>query len=148
MLHVIAVYIHLLGACVWVGGHLVLSCSVLPRALRRRDPSIITTYEGLYERIGLPALLAQVLSGFYLAHSWAGAPLHWIAFDTPAGRHVGYKLILLLVTVALAVHARLFLIPRLDARTLPLLGVHIVAVTLVGLLFVWLGIGFRFGLMR
>ncbi|MBK7271345.1 MAG: hypothetical protein IPI07_18095 [Flavobacteriales bacterium] len=29
--------LHLLGAAVWVGGHLVLSLTVLPGALRDRD---------------------------------------------------------------------------------------------------------------
>ena len=45
----------LLAAAVWVGGHLVLSISVLPRALRTRDPGII---RGLGRRIGLQDPLA------------------------------------------------------------------------------------------
>jgi len=41
MTYRLLVALHLLGAAVWVGGHLVLSISVLPRALRARDPGII-----------------------------------------------------------------------------------------------------------
>ena len=51
------VVLHLLGATVWVGGHLVLSLVVLPRALRARDASVVAEFESGYERIGLPALL-------------------------------------------------------------------------------------------
>jgi putative copper export protein len=57
------VILHLLGATIWVGGHLVLSLVVLPRALRARDPSVIREFETGYQRIGLPALLLAVLPG-------------------------------------------------------------------------------------
>jgi hypothetical protein len=53
------------------------------------------------------------------------------------------KLILLAVTVLLAAHARLKLIPKLNKKTLPLLGLHIVAVTVTGILFVIAGLSFR-----
>ena len=33
--------LHILGACVWTGGHLVLAITVLPRALARRDAHIV-----------------------------------------------------------------------------------------------------------
>ncbi|MBI2492153.1 MAG: copper transporter, partial [Candidatus Rokubacteria bacterium] len=67
------VTLHLLGAAVWVGGHLVLSLSVLPRALRTRDPAIIRDFESAFERVGLPALLVQVLTGLWLALHWVPA---------------------------------------------------------------------------
>ncbi|MBF3201218.1 copper transporter, partial [Pseudomonas aeruginosa] len=43
------------------------------------------------------------------------------------------------------VHARLRLIPNLNAESLPKLGWHIAAITLVGLCFVAVGQSFRFG---
>ena len=56
-------FLHLLGASVWVGGHLVLLFSVLPGALRRRDVQPVRQFEQLYERVGIPALLVQIVSG-------------------------------------------------------------------------------------
>jgi len=44
------IILHLLGASVWVGGHLVLSLVVLPRALHARDASIVREFESGYER--------------------------------------------------------------------------------------------------
>ncbi|MCE2481371.1 MAG: hypothetical protein J4F33_00480 [Alphaproteobacteria bacterium] len=69
----------------------------------------------------------------------------WAAWSDPVARTIPLKLGCLAVTVALAVHARLFVIPTLDAARLPLLGLHIVAVTALALVFVWLGLAFRFG---
>lgn len=63
MTYRLLVALHLLGAAVWVGGHLVLSISVLPRALRARDPGIIREFESGFERLGIPALLVQVVTG-------------------------------------------------------------------------------------
>jgi putative copper export protein len=137
--------LHLLGAAIWTGGHLVLAVAVLPRALRARDPQPIREFEAAFEPLGLPALVVQVLTGLWLAYRYLPDPRSWLTFDNPLSAGVAAKLALLAATVALALHARLRLIPRLDARTLPLLGVHIVAVTLVGVLFVVVGAGFRTG---
>src|SRR5206468_3592572 len=78
------VVLHLLGATVWVGGHLVLSLVVLPRALAARDPSIVREFESGYERIGLPALLLQALTGVWLALHWVPDMATWLA---PASLH-------------------------------------------------------------
>jgi putative copper export protein len=137
--------LHLLGAAVWTGGHLVLAASVLPRALRERDPQRVRDFEAAFEPIGLPALVVQVLTGLWLAYRYLPDSRYWLSFSNPLSAGVAAKLVLLATTVALALHARLRLIPRLDARTLPLLGAHIVAVTAIGVLFVVVGAGFRTG---
>ncbi len=49
--------LHLLGAAIWTGGHLVLALGILPQALKTRDPKLLLAFERVYERIGLPALL-------------------------------------------------------------------------------------------
>jgi hypothetical protein len=41
----ILIALHLVGASVWIGGHLVLATTILPRALRNRDPAIILDFE-------------------------------------------------------------------------------------------------------
>lgn len=136
-------FLHLLGASVWVGGHLVLLFSVLPGALRRRDVQPVRQFEQLYERVGIPALLVQIVSGFWLASLWLP---HGQWFDSsPMAHLVQAKLVLLGATALLGVHARLALIPKLDAQRLPQLGLHIVLITLTAIAFVWVGSGFRFG---
>lgn len=136
-------FLHLLGASVWVGGHLVLLLGVLPKAMLARDPAPVLAFEKIYERIGVPALLLQVVSGLWLASLWL-TPAEWFG-DTPLARLVQAKLLLLVATLALGAHARLSLIPRLDAQRLAQLGMHIVMITLVAVGFVWAGSGFRFG---
>lgn len=136
--------IHVLGACIWAGGHLALAAGVLPRALRERRAARIIDFEAGFERIGLPALAAQVITGVWLAHLRLGPVTEWFA-ATPLAHVVQLKLALLAGTVALAVHARLRLIPRLTDATLPPLAWHIVAVTALAVLFVVAGVLFRVG---
>lgn len=135
---------HLFGAAVWVGGHLVLAISVLPRALRERRAAIVSDFEAGFERVGLPALAVQILSGLWLADHLLGSPGNWFD-DDPVARAVLLKLALLLATGALALHARLRVIPRLTDDTLPVLAAHILAVTIIGVLFVLVGASIRFG---
>lgn len=143
--HAALLLLHVLGATVWTGGHLVLCVSVLPVALRARDPEPVRRFEAAYERIGLPALLLQVGTGFGLAHALLPPPAALLV-ESPVTRLVWTKLALLAATVLLAAHARLSIIPRLDAARLPVLGVHIVAVTLIAVGFVVAGLGLRTGL--
>jgi putative copper export protein len=141
----IMLFLHILGATVWTGGHLVLSLTVLPRALRQRDPDVLRNFEAGYERIGLPALLIQVVTGLWLAHRIAPRLADWFSFTTVASTHVSLKLLLLLLTVMLAMHARLRLIPKLTERTIWVLAWHVIAVTVVAVLSVLVGVGIRTG---
>jgi putative copper export protein len=147
MTYRLLVVLHLLGAAVWVGGHLVLSLSVLPRALRARDPKIIREFESGFERLGIPALLVQIVTGPWLASHWAPHIAGWFFPSTPQERLVLVKLGLLAATVALAVHARLRVVPQLDAATLRFLAYHIVAVTLLGVALLVVGVAIRTGVV-
>jgi len=136
--------LHILGACVWTGGHLVLAITVLPKALARRDARILRAFEEPFERIGIPALVVQVLTGVWLASQFA--PLgRWLAFGSALEARIGMKLILLGLTVALALHARLRVIPRLDGSNLRLLAAHIVVVTVLAVALVVVGASFQTG---
>jgi putative copper export protein len=139
------VILHLLGATVWVGGHLVLAATVLPKALAARDPQVLLGFEGGFEKLGMPALAIQILTGFTLVHWWFPDLSAALAVHDPRLPWVGVKLALLLATVGLALNARLRLIPRLTAATLPLLGWHVRAVTVFAVLFLVAGAAIRTG---
>ncbi len=140
MIYAFLILLHVLAASVWVGGHLILSLSVLPQALKTKNVKAITQFESFFEKIGIPALLIQVVTGLMLIHSRLVFPLVW---HDRSNLLILMKLGLLLITVLLALHARLKLIPNLNKKTLPLLGLHIAAVTIVGILFVVAGLSFR-----
>jgi putative copper export protein len=137
--------LHILAATIWTGGHLVLAIAILPRVLRERSPARLLEFESAYERVGIPALVAQVASGLWLAHRMVPELSRWLAFDDPVATLVGVKLLLLATTVGFALDARLRLIPRLSQQNLGALAWHIVPVTLVSVLFVVVGVSFRTG---
>lgn len=133
---------HVLGACVWVGGHLVLAISVLPKALKEKDPEVIRIFEERFERIGIPALLIQLITGLRLAGIYIDVS-DWFSFDNVMTSHISIKLILLIITILLAVHARLFIIPQLNRENMSLLALHIIAITLIAVALLFTGLNFR-----
>ncbi|MBL7863030.1 MAG: CopD family protein [Cyclobacteriaceae bacterium] len=137
------VLVHVLGATIWVGGHLILSLGFLPHALRTKDINIITNFEKNYERIGIPALLIQIITGFWMASLYI--PFNqWWSLASPHHHYLWIKIGLLLGTLVLAVHARLMIIPRLTIEQLPSLAFHIVLATVLAVSFVIAGLSFRF----
>lgn len=137
--------LHLLAATIWTGGHLVLALSILPGALKHRSPEIIHQFESVYERIGIPALLILVMTGFWLAYQRLPDVGDWFGFDNPNAVLISAKLILLGATTAFAIDARLRLIPNLDESRLSALAWHIIPVTFLSVLLVITGVGFRTG---
>ncbi|MFM6989535.1 MAG: CopD family protein [Arenimonas sp.] len=144
-MHGYILLLHLLGASIWTGGHLLLALTVLPKALRTRSVEEVARFESLFERIGVPALAVQVLTGLWLAHAALPDISLWFDPDVPVARPIMVKLVLLASTLALAADARLRVIPRLSADTLKGLAWHIIAVTLIAVLFVATGVSFRTG---
>ena len=139
--------IHVLAATVWTGGHLVLASSVLPRALAARDPRILLDFESGFERIGMPALLIQVASGLWMAHTIQPDVSAWFAVSNPYTKLIALKILLLAITVFTALDARLRIIPRLSVETLPAMARRVILVTVVSVLFVLVGVSFRGGLL-
>lgn len=144
-MHLAVLLAHLLGASIWVGGHLILVFAYLPRALRTKELGALQAFEARFERVGIPALVLQVLTGLWLAWNYVPDVGRWFAFEDPFGRVVGIKLSLLLATGLLAADARLRIIPRLTRDNLGSLAWHIVPVTLVAVALVVFGALFRFG---
>jgi putative copper export protein len=145
MLFKILVVLHILGATVWTGGHLVLAATVLPQALKQRDPDRIHQFEEHFEGFGLTALLLQVTTGLWLTWTYFPNFQNFISFDSYLSTYIGIKLLLLLGTIVLAIHARFFIIPNLTKETLNSLAYHIIGVTTLAVLFAILGAGIRLG---
>jgi len=144
-MHKYVLLLHVLSATVWTGGHLVLALAVLPRVLKERSTAELLRFESAYEKIGMPALAIQVLTGLWLAYSLVPDFGSWFAADNAVSQLILLKLILLLLTVLVAVDARLRIIPRLSADSLPAMARRIGAVTLLSVLFVVVGVSFRTG---
>ena len=145
MLFKILVILHTLGATIWTGGHLVLALTILPRALRSRDPNLIRDFESGFEGIGIPSLILQVTTGIWLTLIYLPGFKSLFAFNSYLSIYILIKLVLLLATLILAIHARLFIIPTLTQENLMALGYHIIGVTVIAVLFVIIGTGIRLG---
>ena len=124
--HPLVLLLHVLGATVWTGGHLVLALAVLPRALREGSHEPVRAFEEGFEKVGVPALVLQVATGLWLAKRWLGSLGAIFALETPHARAAAFKLGVLAVTVILAVDARVRIVPRLGAHNLRALAWHIV----------------------
>ncbi len=144
-MHFWLLFVHLLGAAIWTGGHLVLALGVLPLALRRRDPALIQSFKDRYEPVGLVALGAQLLTGLELTRRYFPGFEGLLNFDNPIAVAALAKIALLLLTVALALDARLRIIPKLGRHNLHALAWHIVPVTVLSVALVYVGLRFRFG---
>jgi len=144
-LYRILIAFHLIGAAVWIGGHLVLATTILPRALRNRDPSIILDFENGYERIGLPSLLLQVVTGLLLAYYWSPEISAWFRLDSNVSIYIVTKLGLLTATLGLALNAKFRVIPNINRDNMHMLASHIVLVTVMSIGFLLAGIAIRTG---
>ncbi len=141
----IFVILHLLGASVWVGGHIVLVSVVLPAARREGCIKYIVDFERSYGRLGLGALVIQAVTGFVLAERSIGS---WVTFTLStdlASILVPTKLVLLAANLGLAVHASRRLLPRLSPERIGAFAIHAWIVTLIAVLMVVLGVGIRTG---
>ena len=137
---------HLLGATVWIGGHLILSLVILPQALRNKELGALMAFEAQFEKIGMPAFVLQALTGVAMIHKMLPDVSMWFDTRNDIGLLVSIKLTLLLLTLLVALHARFRVIPQLTAARLNFFALHIVVVTLLGVCFVIVGSLFRTGL--
>lgn len=137
------ILMHVLGASIWVGGHLVLSIGFLPRALKEKNISVITGFERGFEPIGIPALLTQIITGLWMASIYI-SPAHWFSLATLHHQYLWIKIGLVLATLGLAIHARFFIIPKLTTQNLPAMAFHIVMVTVLAVGLLLTGLSFRY----
>ena len=146
--HHILLVLHLIAATIWVGGHLVLAIGYLPKALKHKDFSYIGNFEKTYEPIGIPSLTVLIITGILMAYDYNAGFSSWFSFATPIERVVSLKLIFLLTTICFAISAQTRVLPKLrkgQLNKLPEMAVHIICVTLIGVLMVILGSLVRIG---
>ena len=136
---------HILGATVWTGGHIVLALAVLPRILKEKSPQRLLEFESAFERIGKPAMLIQIVTGLLLAHRLLPDISLWLDWSNPISRVIAIKFILLTLTILLAVDAKLRVLPKLSQQNLWDMALHIIAVTLLSIIFVIVGVSFKTG---
>ena len=137
---------HLLGATIWTGGHLILSLVVLPKALKAKELTGLMAFEEQFEKIGMPALVLQIITGLWMAYRLLPDVSLWFGFNNDLSVLITAKLMLLAATVLVALHARFRVIPTLSVARLGFFALHIVAVTLLSVSFVVVGSLFRTGL--
>lgn len=137
--------IHILSATVWTGGHIVLSLVILPRVLKNRSPQELLAFESAYEKIGMPALLIQIVSGLMLVYYLMPDISLWFDMSNPLSHGVFAKFGLLGLTILFALDARLRVIPGLTEENLIDMALHIIPVTIFSILFVLVGVSFRTG---
>jgi putative copper export protein len=146
-MYALLIFFHIIFASVWAGGHLVLCTTVLPKALSKKDCNLILNFESNYEKIGIPSLIGQIITGtllFFMRADYQFSMLFdWNNF---LGRHFILKFITLAITLLLAVHARFKIIPALQSSTLTLLAIHIILVTLLSVFFILIGLSLRLNL--
>ncbi len=138
--------LHLIGATIWTGGHLLLAIGLLPNILRTQNVSELLTFERKYEKIGMPALLLQIVTGVLLALRYNPDWTTWFSPEAPAFKYILAKWLFLFLTAGFAISANFFVIPKLQKegkKYLGIMAVHILFVTLFSVLFLWIGISFR-----
>lgn len=141
----ILLLLHILAATIWTGGHIVLSVVILPRVLREQSPEQLLNFESVYEKIGMPALIIQVITGVSLAYHALPDMAQWFNFANPIAHSIMAKLLLLALTIVFAIDARFRVIPVLSKSNLVTMAWHIIPVTLFSILFVVVGVSFRTG---
>lgn len=137
--------LHLLGATIWTGGHIILCLTVLPKVLKERSTERLLNFESAFEKVGMPAIALQVITGLMLAYRLVPDVGQWFNMANPLAHGIAAKLLLLGLTVAFALHARFRVIPTLSEKNLTLMAWHIIPVTILSVLFVVVGVSFRTG---
>lgn len=146
--HHILLVLHLIAATIWVGGHLVLAICYLPKALKHKDFSYIGNFEKTYEPIGMPSLAVLVITGILMAYDYNAGFSSWFSFASPIERVVSLKLAFFLTSICFAISAQTHVLPKLrkgQINKLPEMAVHIICVTLIGVVMVILGSLVRIG---
>ena len=144
----IALFLHLIGARIWVGGHLYLLIRLMPRFVRDQDVAGFLKFEKSYEPLGMTALAVQVLTGLYMMNAIVPVAT-WLTPMSYLTALIHAKLTWLVLTIITALHARFRVVAKLEQgkftdSTLKVMAIHVGLICLWSLCFVATGMAFRF----
>lgn len=144
----IVLFVHLLGACVWVGGHLYLLVCLMPSFVKNNDVAGFLVFEKSYEPFGMSALVIQIATGTYMAKRVLPFSMWFNGQGGLVAHLLWAKLLLLFLTIATAIHARFFVVARLNdgtysPKTLAFMALHVALICLYAIGFVAVGVLFR-----
>lgn len=145
MSHHALLVLHLLAAAVWIGGYALLALAYVPEAIRSRDPRALLDAHGRLQRIGLPALVAIIISGLWLAWNWLPDSTLWFDASMPIAQVILAKLGLLLLTLLLLAYLHLRVLTTLVPARIPRLGLVMALIALMALTAAAIGPSFRYG---
>lgn len=144
-MHKYILMLHVVSATVWAGGHLILVFTILPKVLKTKNIESLLSFELGFEKIGIPSLIIQVITGAWMAHDLIPNIKSWFWPPDQYAHLVTYKILFLLLTIGLAFDARLRILPNLNEKNLKSLAWHIISVTILAVLFIIVGCSFRSG---
>ncbi len=144
-------FLHIVGASIWVGGHLYLITIIVPQALRHQDSTHLLKFEAGFERLGMTALVLQVVTGLIMAKLYLGTWAELLNHKNQLAALISMKLLWLGLSIVTALSAQLIVIPKVkknpsDARLRRLFILHIMLIGLLSLIFVATGVLFRVGM--
>lgn len=138
------ILMHLVGACIWVGGHLYLAIAIVPKCIKNKNSDEIMEFESKFEAVGLPALATQIITGILMSMYFVANFWDLFKFDSYHNNIIAAKLIFLLITILLALNVKLRILKNYNESKLRVLAFHIYTVTALSLLFLLAGLSFRF----
>jgi putative copper export protein len=115
--HAVLLWLHVLGACVWIGGQLVVAVMV---PLTRGDPRLARALGRRFQAVAWPAFGVLVVTGVIQAHVIGITPATLL--QTATGRTLGVKLLFVLLSGAAALAHALTPSRRRSARLAAGLG--------------------------
>lgn len=140
--------LHILGASIWIGGMLILTIGILPRAKKAKNSSIIKNFESSFHILGMVALTIQLLTGFRLAMIYAGGMKHLFDFaNNHAAVLFAWKLVLIILTMLCFVMFKKKKLSNLTDDNISSLSLVIWVLTLLALGLMVLGLGFSRGIV-
>ncbi len=139
------VVLHILGAAIWIGSLVSILLGSIPHARKTGDLSALKHVGKIVVgRIGLVALVVQILTGVRLATKW----IVWSSiFSTPSGpgHLILSKIVLFVVLLALGGYVYHKLLPGLPRERLGSFGVMTWVLLILSALVVVAGVGVRTG---
>jgi len=138
----ISIVIHVLAATIWTGGHLALVFMYLIPAFKTKSLKEILDFEHRYEKVGMPALVLLVITGFYQFYYFLPDLSLWFDFNNHISTHISSKVIMVIMIAILALDMKLRVFKQENPNFYDF-AIHVFAVTALSVLLVIVGLSIR-----